>query len=89
MEPPKPFPEIGSSIDAAKVPWSDAVVWSEWVSNGQRVYEWLSKEHIRQVSWGTGTVSIQIHDRSYLYNTVKYLLIQSNLVSVGQNVPIG
>ncbi|MBI5242155.1 MAG: hypothetical protein HY922_00560 [Elusimicrobia bacterium] len=65
------------------------MVWSEWIGNGQRVYEWLPKENIRNASWATGAVSIQIHDRSYLYNTVKYLLIRSAFISVGQNVPIG
>lgn len=89
MEPPKPFPEMGSSMDPTKVPWIDAVVWSERAANGERIYEWVSKEHVRQASWTSGTVSIQIDDTSFIYNAVKYMLIQAPFITIGQNVRTG
>ena len=89
MNPPSPFPEIGSSTDPTKVPWHDAVVWSERAADGGRVYEWLGKEHIRQASWTSGTVSIQVSEESFLYKDVMYFLVQAPFMAIGQNVPVG
>ena len=88
MDIPKPFPELGSSTDTAQVPWKDAIVWAEWV-NGVRVYEWLKKENIRQASWTTGSLSIEVNDTSFLCNTVKFLLIRGPFITIGQNVSLG
>ncbi|HVE14141.1 MAG TPA: hypothetical protein VNI01_12150 [Elusimicrobiota bacterium] len=85
-----PFPEIGVEKDPRKVPWRDAVVWSERVApDGGRVYEWLTKEHIRSVSWTSGTVSIHISESSILSSDLVFLEIQAPFVAIGKNVPVG
>lgn len=89
MSTETPFPEIRAATDPKQVPWHDAVVWSERSSGGQRVYEWLLKGDIRQVSWTTGLLSIQISSSSPLDRDLMYILIQAPFVSIGRNVPIG
>lgn len=84
-----PFPEIGSSTDPKQAPWADAIVWSERSEGGQRVYEWLTKEHIRSASWDKGTVSIQLAPDSFLADSMLYLLISAPFIAVGKRVPLG
>jgi hypothetical protein len=79
-----PFPEIGSSADPGKVPWADAVAWSRGGA-----YEWLLKEHVRRASWGSGSLSVEIHERSFLYSQVRYLILKAPFMAVGANVPVG
>ncbi|MFH1724246.1 MAG: hypothetical protein ABII00_06445 [Elusimicrobiota bacterium] len=88
MQPEKPFPEVGSSVDPKIVPWQDSVVWSERTSDGRRVYEWLTKEHIRSVGWTNGLVSVQIADASFLARDLIYFVIQAPFVTIGRNVSI-
>ncbi|HBL16847.1 MAG TPA: hypothetical protein DD417_08915 [Elusimicrobia bacterium] len=83
-----PFPEIGASTDPKQIPWIDSVVWSERTSSGGRVYEWLTRDHIRQVSWTTGSVSIHLHERSFLQKASQFFVIQAPFISIGQNVPL-
>lgn len=88
LEPP--FPEVGSGSDPRQVPWKDAIVWSERTGpDGRRVYEWLTKEHIRTASWTSGTVSIQISPSSYLAGDLVFIQIQAPFIAIGKNVPIG
>ncbi|OIO07866.1 MAG: hypothetical protein AUJ52_09350 [Elusimicrobia bacterium CG1_02_63_36] len=84
----KPFPEIGSSMDPAVIPWIDSVVWSERSVAGRRVYEWLTKEHVRRVSWNQGVVSLEVADASFLARDVMYFVIQAPFVAVGRNLPV-
>lgn len=88
MEIDRPFPEIGASTDPKAVPWHDAVVWSDRVLEGRRVYEWLPKEHIRSVSWTAGCVSIHISEKSFLERDLMFLILQAPFIAVGRNIPI-
>ncbi len=85
---PKPFPEFGLSMDPAKVPWHDAVVWSDRLAQGQRVYEWLTKEHIAKVGWTDGLVSIEVANESFLHENIMYFIVQAPFVAVGQNIRV-
>lgn len=83
-----PFPEIGASTDPKEVPWHNAVVWSDRLSEGKRVYEWLKKDDIRAASWSSGLLSIQIRGESPLDRDLMYILIQAPFVTIGRNVPV-
>jgi len=85
----KPFPEMGASTDPKQVPWADAVVWSERMDAGQKVYEWLTKEHVRQVSWTSGMVSIELSPESFLSKDSMYFLVRAPFVTIGKNMPVG
>ncbi|MBI5201223.1 MAG: hypothetical protein HY925_06525 [Elusimicrobia bacterium] len=82
------FPEIGASTEPKEVPWYNAVVWSDRVVDGKKVYEWVKKEDIRQVGWSNGLVSISIRSESPLDRDLMYILIQAPFVAVGKNVPV-
>lgn len=84
----KPFPEFGASMDPREVPWKDAVVWSDRAGAGHRVYEWLTKDHIRGVNWGTGSVSIQLNPESYLEKDVRYFVIRASFIAIGSSIPL-
>jgi hypothetical protein len=88
MKLEKPFPEIGCSTDPKQVPWAKAVVWSERMETGQRVYEWLTKEHIRGLNWSTGTLSVNISHDSYLDKDVMYFLISAPFIAIGKDVTV-
>jgi len=82
------FPEIGWSMDPKKVPWADAIVWSERTGNGHRIYEWLTKEHVANVGWTNGLVSVQVANESFLFDSIRYFIVQAPFVAVGQNVSV-
>lgn len=88
MSADTPFPEVQSGTDPRVVPWHMAVVWSEGTLDGKRVYQWLSKEHIRLVSWAQGSVSIQILDESPIGRDVMYFIISAPFIAVGKNIPV-
>lgn len=88
MDGDKPWPEVGSSGDPKAVPWHDAVVWTVTGADGRRAYEWLSKQHVRGVSWTSGVVSVQVHDDSFLARDVQYIILQAPFVSVGRNIHV-
>jgi hypothetical protein len=85
----KTFPEMGLSTDPKQVPWADAVVWSDTWTEGKRVYEWLTKEHMRSVSWERGQVSIELAMTSFLAKHMMYFLIRAPFMVIGRNVPFG
>lgn len=88
MEVDKPFPEFGASTDPRSVPWVDAVVWSDRMLEGRRVYEWLGKEHLAAVSWDKGMLSLKLSSQSFIEKEIMYFLITAPFVSIGKNVPV-
>jgi len=89
MIPNPACPEIKSSIDPKAVPWHMAVVWSERTdAAGNKIYEWLAKEHIRLVNWSNGIVSLQIDENSPVGRDMMYLIIQAPFIAVGRNLPV-
>jgi hypothetical protein len=88
-EPEKIFPEFGVSMDPKAVPWADAVVWAERMSDGRRVYEWIPKEHMRYASWDKGAVSVAVSNDSFLAQQHVQFLIRASFISIGKNVPVG
>jgi hypothetical protein len=87
-EPEKIFPEFGVTTDVKTVPWADAVVWAERLPDGRRAYEWLTKEHIRSMSWDKGSVSIIVATDSFLGKASLAFVIRAPFIAIGKNVSI-
>lgn len=88
MNPDTPFPDVQSSTDPKTIPWHMAIVWSDRSVNGQRLYEWLSKEHVRLVNWSNGLVTIQLNEDSKIGRDVMYFVISASFVAIGKNMPV-
>ncbi|MFH2204639.1 MAG: hypothetical protein ABIJ96_16110 [Elusimicrobiota bacterium] len=89
MIPNQAFPEIQSTIDPKTIPWHMSVVWSEHTdAAGNKIYEWLTKEHVRLVSWSNGLLSLQMDENSPAGRDVMYLVIQAPFAAVGRNMPV-
>ena len=80
------IPEIKFSSDAAEIPWADAAVWTVMPRVGPRVYEWITKEHIRYVSWTNGIVSLMPETNSILSDKCSVMILPSGFVWIGKNV---
>ena len=83
------FPEIKCSDDVKKIPWADAVVWCVQPRIGPRVYEWIEKEEIRNVSWTGGEVRILPNGNSILSNYFQCLVLPACFITIGKNVQVG
>lgn len=83
------IPEIQCSSDVNEIPWEDAVVWSGMPRIDGRIYEWITREHIRYASWTNGHVSIMPSPKSMLSASCQCVVIQGAFVWVGKNVVVG
>lgn len=83
------FPEFHVSDDPKKIPWADAVVWTVQPRIGPRVYEWIEKKDIQNVSWVNGDVRIIPNLNSVLSDTFQCIVLPSGFIAVGKNIQPG
>lgn len=83
------IPEIKFSSDANEIPWENAVVWTMMPRLGPRVYEWITREHIRYVSWTNGIVNIIPENDSILSDKCQCIVLPSAFIWIGKNVKTG
>ncbi len=82
------IPEIKYSSEAGEIPWDNAVVWCIMPRVGPRVYEWITSNHIRYVSWTNGIVNIIPDNNSILSEKCQCMILPSGFVWVGKNVKV-
>ena len=82
------IPEIKFSKDVNEIPWKNAVVWSSMPRIGPRVYEWVSDEDIRYVSWTNGIVTILPKQESVLSRKCQCIVVPQGFVWVGAEVKV-
>ncbi len=82
------IPEIKTSKDVNEIPWKTAVVWSSMPRIGPRVYEWVSDEDIRYVSWTNGIVTILPKQDSILSANCQCIVVPQGFVWIGRDVKV-
>jgi hypothetical protein len=83
------FPEFHVSDDPVKIPWADAVVWTVQPRIGPRVYEWIGKDDIQNVSWVNGSVRIIPHTDSILSDKFQCIVLPAGFITIGKNIQPG